>query len=98
MYVTLESHMRDKGETNTPSPILFSRHSAAMLAGGLFEHHENDGLRSSSTQSYLFICFRPDDGRLQTLIKKDYDISIAKTNKRVTSFMTKNSFLFQPNC
>ena len=68
MFVAIESHMRDKGETNTPSPILFSRHSVAMLSDGLIEHHEKVGLRSSSTQSYLYICFRPDDGRLVTLI------------------------------
>ena len=35
MFVAIDSHMRDKSKTNTLSPILFSRHSAAMLADGL---------------------------------------------------------------
>lgn len=67
MFATVKSHMRDKDETNTLSPILFSRHSAARLADGLFEHHEKVGLRSSLRQSYLFIRFRPGDGGLQVL-------------------------------
>ena len=68
MFVAVDSHMRDKGKTNTLSPILFSRHSTATLRDGLLEHHEKSGLRSSSAQSYLFIRFRLDDGGLEPLI------------------------------
>ena len=35
MFVAVKSHMRDKGKTNTLSPLLFPRHSVAMLADGL---------------------------------------------------------------
>lgn len=37
MFVTVKSHMRDRLETNKPSPILISRHSAAMLRDGLIK-------------------------------------------------------------
>ena len=37
MFVTVDSHMRDRTKTNNPSPIMFARHSVAMLADGLIK-------------------------------------------------------------
>jgi hypothetical protein len=36
MFVAMNSHMRDKGKTNTLSPLLFPRHSTTMLSGGFY--------------------------------------------------------------
>jgi hypothetical protein len=35
MFEYVDSHMRDMNKTNIHSPILFTIHSVAMLAGGL---------------------------------------------------------------
>lgn len=35
MFDAVDSHMRDKNKTNILSPLLFTRHSVAMLADGL---------------------------------------------------------------
>ncbi len=40
MFDAVNSHIRDKNKTNILSPLLFTRHSAAILPDGLNPHFQ----------------------------------------------------------
>jgi len=42
MFDAVYSHIRDKNKTNILSPLLFTRHSVAMLRDGLNLHFQMD--------------------------------------------------------
>jgi len=56
MFVAINSHIRDKGKTNTLSPLLFPRHSTAMLSGGFYHTMKKTAYFQVHTKViYLFV-------------------------------------------
>jgi len=53
MFVTVHTHMRDKISGKNLSPVIFTRHLAAMLNVGLFWHQVKIGLHQGTIKLYI---------------------------------------------